>query len=56
MTAYRFGRKVAAHYFCPVCGCGLLAVVPAAGVAIANARAVAGVDLEKLALRHVDRA
>ena len=56
MTAYRFGHKLGAHYFCPVCGSGLLAVVQSAGIAIVNVRAVAGVDLEKLTLKRVDGA
>jgi len=56
MTAYRFADRVAPHYFCPVCGCGLLAVVQPEDVAVVNVRAVAGVDLEKLTLRHFDGA
>jgi len=54
MTAYRFGSRIAPHYFCPVCGSSLLIV--AQGVASVNVRALVGVELDKLALKRNDGA
>ena len=47
-----FHNMVVSHYFCPVCGCGIL--LAAGNGRAVNMRSVEGVDLESLKLRYVD--
>jgi hypothetical protein len=57
MTKYLFGKKTNPHYFCPICGSGVLEdgtdIVSQFGV---NVRCVDGVDLDKLTYRDADGA
>jgi len=59
LTKYLFNRKMNAHFFCPECGSGVLALAgkdagPWSGKYGVNLRCVEGLDYEKLVYKDMD--
>jgi hypothetical protein len=55
LPVYRFGTRVAAHYFCPVCGVSSFYVPRSDPDRIdVNLRCVSGIDLEALPVEQFD--
>ncbi|TDL18605.1 hypothetical protein BD410DRAFT_753139 [Rickenella mellea] len=52
LSKYEFGKKHLVHRFCSNCGCGVLCT--GAGTVAVNARAIEGLDTDKLTLKHYD--
>jgi hypothetical protein len=54
MTEYFFAKKEIGHYFCPVCGSGVVEKRVNGVKYGVNLRCVKGVDLRSLAYREYD--
>ncbi len=52
LSKYEFGKKHLVHRFCPNCGSGVLCT--GANTVAVSARAVEGLDIDKLTLKHYD--
>ncbi|KAL2801908.1 Mss4-like protein [Aspergillus granulosus] len=55
VTEYRFNKKQFPHYFCSTCGSSVYAKGPeTTDIMAVNVRAVEGIDLESLKLKHLN--
>jgi len=54
LSKYQFNRKIATHYFCPVCGSQMFVLIPPLGVAAVNINTLDDIDPSKLTIKKVD--
>ena len=54
LSKYQYHKKIASHYFCPVCGSQMFLIAPPFGVAAVNVNTVDDLDTSKLNIQKVD--